>query len=84
LPTYSAKAREIGDGIAELPQGDKVLFQEIVEFKLGESLLFCLTAAVAVAGAGIKRREGRYVKFKTRQRVTADGGKSRLAAEPQF
>jgi hypothetical protein len=25
--------------------------------------------------------EGRYVRFKTRQRVTADGGKSKLAAE---
>jgi hypothetical protein len=50
----------------------------------GSSLLFCLTAAVAVAGAGIEKREGRYVKFKTRQRVTVDGGKSRLATEAQF
>jgi hypothetical protein len=47
-------------------------------------LLFCLTAAVAVAGAGIEKREERYVKFKTRQRVTADREKSRLAAEAQF
>jgi hypothetical protein len=47
-------------------------------------LLFCLKAAVAEAGAGIDEREGRYVKFKTRQRVTVDGGKSRLAAEAQF
>jgi hypothetical protein len=31
-----------------------------------------------------EKREGRYVKFKTRQRVTVDGGKSRLAAEAQF
>jgi hypothetical protein len=30
LPTSSAKARKIGDGIAELPEGDKALFQEIV------------------------------------------------------
>jgi hypothetical protein len=84
LPTYSTKAREIGEGIAELPQGDKALFQEIVQLKLGESLLFCPTAAIAVAGAGIEKMEGGYVKFKTRQRVTADGGKSRLAAEAQF
>jgi hypothetical protein len=47
-------------------------------------LLFCLTAAVAVAGAEIEKRKGRYVKFKRRQRVTADGRKSRLAAEAQF
>jgi hypothetical protein len=47
-------------------------------------LLFCLTAAIAVAGAGIRKIEGGYVKFKTRQRVTADRGKSRLAAKAQF
>jgi hypothetical protein len=47
-------------------------------------LLFCLTAAVKVAGEGIRRIEGSYVKFKTRQRVTADRGKSRLAAKAQF
>jgi hypothetical protein len=62
-------------------QDDKALFKEIVMLKLGESLLFCPTAAVAVAGAGIGRMEGGYVKLRTRQRVTGDGGKSRLAAE---
>jgi hypothetical protein len=36
---------------------------------------------VKVAGEGIRRMEGGYVKFKTRQRVAADGGKSRIAAE---
>jgi hypothetical protein len=60
------------------------LFQDIVQLKLGESLLFCPTAAIAAAGARIRKMEGGYVKFKTRQRVTADGGKSRLAAEAQF
>jgi hypothetical protein len=83
LPTPSVEASNVGDGIAELPQDDKALFQKIVQLKLGESLLFCPTAAVAVAGEGIGRMEGGYVKFKTRQRVTADGGKSRLAAEAQ-
>jgi hypothetical protein len=84
LPTFSANAWEIGDGIAELSRDDKALFQEIVQLKLGESLLFCPTAAIAAAGARIRKMEGGYVKFKTRQRVTADGGKSRLAAEAQF
>jgi hypothetical protein len=79
------KARNTGDGLPELAHDDKALFQEIVRLKLGESLLFCPTAVVAVAGEGegIRRMEGDYVKFKTRQRVTADGGKSRLAAEAQ-
>ncbi|KAF1352975.1 hypothetical protein EJ07DRAFT_168674 [Lizonia empirigonia] len=84
LPTPSVEASDIDGGMAELPQDDKALFQEIVRLKLGESLLFCPTAAVAVAGEGIGRMEGGYVKFKTRQRVTADGGKSKLAAEAQF
>jgi hypothetical protein len=70
--------------MAALSQSEKALFQEIVRLKLGESLLFCPTAAVAVAGEGIGRMEGGYVKLQTRQRVTADRGKSRLAAEAQF
>jgi hypothetical protein len=81
LPTPSVEASDMDGGMADLPQDDKALFQEIVRLKLGESLLFCPTAAVKVAGEGIGRMEGGYVKFKTRQRVTADGGKSRLAAE---
>jgi hypothetical protein len=71
------------DGMAELPQDDKALFQDIVRFKLGESLLCCPTAAVAVAGGGIGRMEGGYVKFETRQSATADGGRSQIAAEAQ-
>jgi len=47
-------------------------------------LLFCLIAAVAVVGVGMEKQEGRYIKFKTRQRVTVDRGKSKLAAEAQF
>jgi hypothetical protein len=47
-------------------------------------LLFCPTAAIAVAGAGIGKIEGRYVKFKIRQRVTSDRGKSKLAGKAQF
>ena len=39
------------------------------------------SGAVKVVRGGIERMEGRYVRFKTRQRVTADGGKSKLAAE---
>jgi hypothetical protein len=72
LPIPSVEASDMDGGMAELPQDDKALFQEIVRLKLGESLLFCPTAAVTVAGEGIGRMEGGYVRFKTRQRVTAD------------
>jgi hypothetical protein len=60
-------------------KGDRALFQEIVRLRLGESLLFCPTAAVTVMGGVIGKMHEGYVKFKTRQRVTADGGKSKLA-----
>jgi hypothetical protein len=60
---------------------DKMVFHDIVRLKLGESLLFSPSAAVRVAQEELGRMEGSYVKFKTRQRVTADGGKSKLAAE---
>jgi hypothetical protein len=79
--TSSTKTGVDTDGKVEISKDDKALFQEIVELKLGQSLLFCPTAAVTVVGKGIGRMEGGYVKFKTRQRVTADGGKSKLAAD---
>jgi hypothetical protein len=69
------------DGIAEPSQGEKAVFQQIVRLNLGESLLFCPSAAIDVADQGIEKMEGGYVKFKTRQRVTADGGGNRTAAE---
>jgi hypothetical protein len=76
LPTTSPD----GTSDDEVTKDERALFHEIVQLKLGESLLFCPTAAVAVAGKGIKRMAGSYEKFKTRQRVTADGGKSKLAS----
>jgi hypothetical protein len=59
---------------------DVSLMREIVRLKVGESLLFCPTAALSVAGNGSVRKlhEG-YIKFKTRPRLTTDGGKSCMA-----
>lgn len=82
--TRSVDTKDIDDGMTGLLQDDKALFQKIVRLKLGESLLFCPTTAVAVLGKEIGGMEGGYVNFKTRQRVMADGGRSRLAAEAQF
>jgi hypothetical protein len=62
---------------------DKAMFREIVRLKIGESLLFCPTAAVNVEGEGIGRMDAGYVKFKTRQRVTADGGGNKTATKKQ-
>ncbi|KAH7558346.1 hypothetical protein BM1_05618 [Bipolaris maydis] len=80
LPT-SSQAGASGDEKVEGAKDDTELFLEIVRLKLGESLLFCPSAVIKVVGEEIERMEGRYVKFKTRQRVTADGGRSKLAAE---
>jgi hypothetical protein len=80
LPT-SFQAGASDNEKTEVLKDDRAFFHEIVRLKLGESLLFCPTAAVKVVGGGIERMEGRYVRFKTRQRVTADGGRSKLAAE---
>ncbi|KAF7567787.1 hypothetical protein PtrM4_124000 [Pyrenophora tritici-repentis] len=80
LPT-SSQAGVGSDEKSEVSEDDRALFHKIVRLKLGESLLFCPSAVVKVVGEGIERIEGSYVRFKTRQRVTADGGKSKLAAE---
>jgi hypothetical protein len=58
---------------------DRTLFDMIVRLRLGESLLFCPTAATDVAGDEVVRMNAGFKKFKTRQRVTADGGVTRTA-----
>lgn len=60
----------------------KALFDMIVRLKLGESLMFCPTAATDVAGDEIVRMDAGFRKFKTRQRVTADGGVTKTADRP--
>jgi hypothetical protein len=65
----------------ETSEADKKLFQQIVQLRLGESLLFCPTAAVEVRRDEIVKMVDGYVKFKTRERLTADGGTTKLAEE---
>jgi hypothetical protein len=60
---------------------DRTLFHQIVELKLGESLLFCPTAAIGVQDKEIRRVLDHFVKFQTRGRITADGGRTRLAED---
>jgi hypothetical protein len=56
------------------------LMREIVRLKVGESLLFCPTAALSVTENGsVRKLDEGYVKFKTRPRLTTDGGTARMA-----
>jgi hypothetical protein len=58
---------------------DQEVFETIVRLKTGESLLFCPTAAIAIEGNKVARLDTGFKKFRTRRRITADGGKSKLA-----
>jgi len=58
---------------------DKAFFERIVTLRVGESLLFCPMAAVGVRGGEVVRMDASWRKFKTRRRVTADGGITKLA-----
>jgi hypothetical protein len=70
------------EGADTVLAGGMGLFRKIVKLNVGESLLFCPTAALWVGekGAVEKLWEG-SVKFRTRPRVTADGGRSVMAKE---
>lgn len=59
------------------------LFERIIELNTGESLLFCPTAYLDLAPSRKPQRLGlRYIRFKTRLRLSADGGRSELALRP--
>lgn len=69
------------EGAYNKGSGGLELFSDIVRLKVGESLLFCPTAALKVEDGRIVRLDEYHVKFRTRQRVTEDGGKSKMANE---
>jgi hypothetical protein len=72
---------EDGNQGSGMKETDRTLFQRIVQLDVGESLLFCPTAAVGIAGGKIKRMVAGLERFKTRKRVTEDGGKTKLAVD---
>jgi hypothetical protein len=73
---------ETRDESGSAKASERALFRRIVELKLGESLLFCPTAVVGVQEHGkLQRMVDGFVKFRTRKRVTADGGRTHLAGE---
>lgn len=72
------------DGIQsgkELPNksSEQAVFRQIVNLELGESLLFCPTAVVGLNNGKLQMMVDQFVRFRTRQRITADGGRTRLA-----
>lgn len=62
----------------EKPGNDETLLESISALGLGECFLFCPAAAFDIDDDGIiKKMTSRFVKFRTRKRLTADGGITR-------
>jgi hypothetical protein len=57
------------------------VFEKIVRLKTGECLMFCPTATIGIdeESHSIESMNTDYVTFRTRNRITADGGRSKLA-----
>lgn len=71
-----------GDGSGKAKNGSvRSLFSQIVTLNVGESLLFSPSATLDVVDGRPRKLGVGYVKFKTRSRVTADGGSSVMATE---
>jgi hypothetical protein len=60
---------------------DSALFAKIVALNLGESLLFCPTGAMKMECEEVKRMLDEYVTLRTRKRITADGGSTKVASD---
>ncbi|EAT80541.2 hypothetical protein HBH56_143640 [Parastagonospora nodorum] len=72
---------EGADGVTKSDQKstDRTLFAQIVALRIGESLLFCPTGAMRMEGENVGRMLDGFITFRTRQRLTADGGATKLA-----
>lgn len=60
-------------------RGMRELFDEIVNLNVGESLLFSPSAMLGVVDGSPKKLGTAHVTFRTRTRLTSDGGKSVMA-----
>jgi len=60
-------------------QAAQRLFAEIVGLNVGEALLFSPAAVLDVVDGEAKKLGTQHVRFRTRKRVTNDGGRSMLA-----
>ncbi|OMP86947.1 hypothetical protein BK809_0007033 [Diplodia seriata] len=83
-PAWLAMLRSHLSGICSMAANTdgelREIFEEIVTLKVGESLLFSPSAIVGVDDGRVAKRLGMEVlRFKTRPRLTDDGGRSALA-----
>lgn len=68
-----------GAAKASSEEGSSAIFETIVNLDVGESLLFSPSAMLDVVDGRATKLGTRYVRFKTRPRLSDDGGKSVLA-----
>lgn len=81
-PEWMATLRRHLAGASSLGQSDEnqqILFKQIVELDVGEALLFSPSATLGVVNETVQKLGMKYIKFKTRQRITRDGGRSIMA-----
>ena len=72
-----AEETRVGEEVSE---GGYSLFRKIMRLELGQSLLFCPSAVTGIEqNIRLLRMHDSHAIFQTRQRVTADGGRDRLA-----
>jgi tRNA-dihydrouridine synthase len=55
------------------------LMNEIINLQVGQCLLFSPSSMVDVVDGTVGRLGQRFIKFKTRRRITDDGGRSVLS-----
>jgi len=79
---YLGSTQGVGGGaISDQKSIDRALFAQIVALRIGESLLFCPTGAMNIEDGNIGRMLDGFIKFRTRQRLTADGGATKVASD---
>ncbi|PVI06990.1 hypothetical protein DM02DRAFT_489510, partial [Periconia macrospinosa] len=79
-PAWVAVLKQHIAGLHLSGRPNEDVFRRVVRLGLGESLLFCPMAAVGIDERGaLQRMDDGFLKVRTRKRVTADGGLSRLA-----
>lgn len=59
----------------------KRLFEEIVSLNTGEALVFAPSGILNMSGSKFKKLETKILRLKTRARISADGGESKLAVQ---
>ncbi|KAI8962688.1 hypothetical protein F5Y11DRAFT_321843 [Daldinia sp. FL1419] len=83
---YETLKKHLAGAKEQCSDNKNALFDTIIALQTGEALLFCPTAQMNVVKSvdgrkHVKALENGYAKVKIRKRLTADGGKSIMAAD---